>query len=161
MSQVITVKGNLQINVRWANVGDAAKIARLELNSSRFENRKTPLMYTFPQFTELWESRLNDDVSYKTILAAGPTGIYGFLTFKEKIESGKILALYIDPLYMRHGIGTVLLSIAEQMIRSRGGKLMQVEVEVLNNSAIAFYKSLHFAKVRVELEHLIVMQKEL
>lgn len=86
--------------------------------------------------------------------------LYGFLTFKNEIESGKILALYIDPLYMRLGIGKLLLQTAEQMVRMKGGSSIEVDVEVLNKGAISFYTSLQFAKVSVKLDHLIVMRKE-
>ena len=39
MSSSVTLKGGLNVKVRWAKVEDAARIARLELNSSVYENR--------------------------------------------------------------------------------------------------------------------------
>ena len=140
-NNTVFVKGNLKVHIRWANVTDASNIARLELNASHYENRKEPFTFTHPQFTALWENRLSDE-NYRTI------------------ESGKILALYIDPLYMRLGIGKLLLQTAEQMVRIKGGSSIEVDVEVLNKRAISFYTSLQFAKVSVKLDHLIVMRKE-
>ncbi|MGN1281540.1 MAG: GNAT family N-acetyltransferase [Succinivibrio sp.] len=159
-SNTVVLKGNLKVRIRWAQHDDASDIARLELDSSRFENRAVPFMFTHQQFTSLWENRLSEQ-NYKTVLACGAKSLYGFITFKDKIESGKILALYIDPLYMRHGIGRMLLQTAEQMVRLKGGCSLEVDVEVLNNGAIEFYRSLHFKKVSVKLDHLIVMRKEL
>ena len=161
MSSSVTLKGGLNVKVRWAKVEDAARIARLELNSSVYENRSVPFNYTHPQFTKLWEQRLSQENEYKTVIATGPTRIYGFITFKSRIEDGYILALYIDPLYMRHGIGTLLMKTAEQMVLMSGGKKLKVDVEMLNNGAMTFYRSLHFSKVSVKLEHLIEMEKEL
>ena len=74
---------------------------------------------------------------------------------------GKILALYVDPIFMRHGVGKLLLSTAIEMVELKGGRQIEVEVEVLNNGAITFYESLLFHKVSVKLEHLFVMKKEL
>lgn len=159
-SNCVVLKGNLKVQVRWARTEDASKIARLELDSSRFENRAVPFMFSHQQFTSLWEHRL-DVENYKTVLACGAKTLYGFITFKDKIESGRILALYIDPHYMRHGIGRLLLQTAEEMVRIKGGESLEVDVEVLNNGAIEFYRSLHFKKVSVKLDHLIVMRKEL
>lgn len=158
-NNTVFVKGNLKVYIRWANVTDASNIARLELNASHYENRKEPFTFTHPQFTALWENRLSDE-NYRTVLACGAKNLYGFLTFKNEIESGKILALYIDPLYMRLGIGKLLLQTAEQMVRIKGGSSIEVDVEVLNKRAISFYTSLQFAKVSVKLDHLIVMRKE-
>ena len=42
MTTPITVKDNLQVKVRWATPEDASAIARVELSSSRFENRAHP-----------------------------------------------------------------------------------------------------------------------
>lgn len=158
-NNTVFVKGNLKVHIRWANVTDASNIARLELNASHYENRREPFTFTHPQFTALWENRLSDE-NYRTVLACGVKNLYGFLTFKNEIESGKILALYIDPLYMRLGIGKLLLQTAEQMVRIKGGSSIEVDVEVLNKRAISFYTSLQFAKVSVKLDHLIVMRKE-
>ena len=115
---------------------------------------------THPQFTKLWKDRLKSDL-FKTILVYEAKAICGFLTFKEAIEDGKILALYVDPIFMRHGVGKLLLSTAIEMVELKGGKQIEVEVEVLNNGAITFYESLLFHKVSVKLEHLFVMKKEL
>ena len=62
---------------------------------------------------------------------------------------------------MRHGVGKLLLSTAIEMVELKGGRQIEVEVEVLNNGAITFYESLLFHKVSVKLEHLFVMKKEL
>ena len=160
MTTPITVKDNLQVKVRWATPEDASAIARVELSSSRFENRAHPFTFTHPQFTSLWVNRLKEG-NYKTVLAFGAKTLYGFITFKDEIELGKILALYIDPLYMRHGIGKVLIQTAEQMVKMKGGVHIEVDVEVLNKGAISFYESLHFSHVSVKLGHLIVMRKEI
>ena len=95
------------------------------------------------------------------MLACGAKSVYGFLTFKNEIKLGQILALYIDPLYMKHGIGTVLMQTAEHMVRQKGGNAMMVDVEVLNDGGIAFYEKLGFVKTVRKLDHLIVMKKEI
>lgn len=156
----IYVKNNVALTLRWAQVTDADNIARLELSSAHFEHRAHPFTFTHPQFAKLWETRIKGD-ELKTMLACGAKSIYGFLTFKNDIKFGQILALYIDPLYMHYGIGTVLMQTAEHMVKQQGGRSMQVDVEVLNEGGIAFYEKLGFVKTVMKLDHLIVMKKEI
>ena len=161
MSDLVCLKSKLKVGIRWAVVTDASAIAKLELQSAVYENRAHPFTFTHSQFTYIWVDRLKS-LEYKTILAYDDHNeILGFLTFKGLIEQGKILALYIAPKYMRKGVGKLLLSTACQMVGIKGGNSIEVEVEVLNNGAIAFYNSLLFNKVSVKLGHLIVMKKEL
>jgi ribosomal protein S18 acetylase RimI-like enzyme len=160
VSEEIVLENNLHIKVRWAVERDASNIARLELSSSQFENRAKPFTFTHPQFTELWVKRIKEN-NYKTMLACGAKELYGFLTFKNEIQLGHVLALYISPRYMRSGVGSTLLSIAEHMVTMKGGHTLEVDVEMQNNGAIAFYESLHFKKISVKSDHLIVMRKEI
>ena len=160
MADKIFVKNNVSFSLRWAKVTDADTIARLELSSAHFEHRAHPFTVTHPQFSKLWENRIKGN-ELKTMLACGAKSVYGFLTFKNEIKLGQILALYIDPLYMKHGIGTVLMQTAEHMVRQKGGNAMMVDVEVLNDGGIAFYEKLGFVKTVRKLDHLIVMKKEI
>lgn len=146
--------------VRWAELKDAHLIASLELRSAEYENRAQPFTLTESQFTSLWMDRLKSD-EFKTMIAYGAKCVYGFLTFKKDIRLGKVLALYVDPPFMRLGVGKVLLETAFEMVKLKGGRFIEVDVERLNNGAITFYESLLFKKVSVKLDHLIVMRKEI
>jgi ribosomal protein S18 acetylase RimI-like enzyme len=156
----LTLKNNETVTLRWAEPADAGAIVKLELESALYENRAEPITISEFEFTKYWEERLKGD-NYKTVLVCGANRIYGFLTFVNEIKLGKVLALYIDPSYMRLGIGSNLMRIAEQMVSLKGGKTIEVEVETKNRGGLIFYENLGLKRVGYINDHLIKMVKEL
>ncbi|MBQ3883567.1 N-acetyltransferase [Succinivibrio sp.] len=156
----LTLKNKEKVTIRWAEIKDARTIVRLELESALYENRAEPITISEAEFTKYWEERLSGD-NYKTLLVCGANRLYGFLTFVNEIKLGQVLALYIDPAYMRLGIGSNLMRIAEQMVILKGGKSIEVEVETQNKGGLVFYENLGLKRVGYVNDHLIKMVKEL
>ena len=50
----------------------------------------------------------------------------------------------VDPAYRGHGIGTKLLSYAEQLVKNSGGGKLALNVEIEKDAAIRLYKRLGF-----------------
>ncbi|WP_202108170.1 GNAT family N-acetyltransferase [Succinivibrio dextrinosolvens] len=156
----ITLKNKDVVTLRWAEVKDAAAIVKLELESAKYENRAEPINLPPEEFTKYWEERLNGE-NYKTVLVCGANKLYGFLTFVNEIKLGQILALYIEPEYMRLGIGSNLMKIAEQMVLLKGGHSIEVDVETKNSGGLIFYENLGLKRIGYINDHLIKMKKEL
>lgn len=156
----ITLKNKDTVKLRWAEVKDAAAIVKLELESAEYENRAEPINLPPGEFTKFWEERLNGE-NYKTVLVCGANKIYGFLTFVNEIKLGQILALYIAPEYMRLGMGSNLMKIAEQMVLLKGGHSIEVDVETKNSGGLIFYENLGLKRIGYINDHLIKMKKEL
>ena len=156
----ITLKNKDTVTLRWAEVKDAAAIVKLELESAEYENRAEPINLPPEEFTKYWEERLNGE-NYKTVLVCGANKLYGFLTFVNEIKLGQILALYIAPEYMRLGIGSNLMKIAEQMVLLKGGHSIEVDVETKKSGGLIFYENLGLKRIGYINDHLIKMKKEL
>lgn len=156
----ITLKNKDVVTLRWAEVKDAAAIVKLELESAVYENRAEPINLPPDEFTRYWEERLNGE-NYKTVLVCGANKLYGFLTFVNEIKLGQILALYIAPEYMRLGIGSNLMKVAEQMVLLKGGHSIEVDVETKNSGGLIFYENLGLKRIGYINDHLIKMKKEL
>ncbi len=146
--------------LRWARVDDAQNIAVLELASAEYENRQMPLLFSAEDFTDIWVERIRSG-QYQTLVCEKDGVLLGFLAFYHQLKRGEICCLYISPKYFRQGVGKKLMRAATLLVRKAHGKKLQVEVEVLNYGAQAFYRSLHFRSQSVKLTHLIVMIKEL
>ncbi len=145
--------------VRWATVDDAHDIAVMELESAKYENREEPIVISPEDFTKYWQWRLSSN-DCPTIVARGEKLLMGFLSFEKTIRDGFIMALYINPVYMRLGVGTVLLGTAENLVRHEQGKGLYVDVEIRNLRGIKFYEKLGFVVDGMKSYHLIKMHKE-
>lgn len=152
------------LSLRWARLEDSAAIAMLEYRSCAYEKRQTPISLGPGEICALWRKRLAHDGN-STILACvedqGRERIAGFLAFQGEIRDGRVHALYIEPAYMRRGIGRFLLDTAGHIVRMQGGDELEIHVEMLNHGAQAFYRTLHFCASGVRSGHLIIMTKEI
>lgn len=146
--------------VRWANPSDCSLIASLELDSSRYEKRFSPIDLSLSEFSAIWKNRLISG-EYMAILAFSDDKLSGFLSFRGQIREGFIAALYVEPSFFRMKVGTLLINVAENMVRRQKGNVLRAEVQEHNDGALRFYRSLHFEQTPVKLAHMIVMEKEL
>ncbi len=160
MNLTVTLSDNQKAYLRWAEVGDARAIARLELDSGEYENRAFPFDLSEDQFTAVWQERLSGS-DYPSMVICGANKLCGFLTFENEIQLGHVMALYIAPEYMRKGVGSILFDTALNLIRLKGGHYVKVDVEKENAVGQAFYRSFGLKKVCDINDHLILMRKEL
>jgi ribosomal-protein-alanine N-acetyltransferase len=73
--------------------------------------------------------------------ARGISGILGFVVATLNASgSGHIITIDVIQEARRCGVGSALLSTAEEQLRARGGSHVRLETAVNNASALAFYK---------------------
>lgn len=148
--------------LRWAQLPDAKPLAELEWRSAVYEQRRRPVCRNVQQLIEVWHERIRQK-THSVMLAYLPEELtlVGMLSFAGSIVAGEINALYIEPEYLRQGVGTLLMRTAEQLTVLHGGKRLLVGVEPRNEGGFEFYKALGFIVDGVEPSGLTVMHKEI
>ncbi|MEM1642963.1 MAG: ribosomal protein S18-alanine N-acetyltransferase [Desulfurococcaceae archaeon] len=66
--------------------------------------------------------------------------IIGLIELRRREVLGHVISIAVHPLYRGLGIGSKLLKALEEKLASRGALRIFLEVDVLNKSAIGFYK---------------------
>ncbi|MCD6248665.1 MAG: ribosomal protein S18-alanine N-acetyltransferase [Hadesarchaea archaeon] len=61
-------------------------------------------------------------------------------------RTGHILAIGVDPLYRRRGIGSMLMTSALNRLREKGAREVRLEVRASNRAAQKFYLKLGFVQ---------------
>jgi ribosomal-protein-alanine N-acetyltransferase len=88
------------------------------------------------------------DKTAETIVAESEGHIAGFVLGRRPSRSdGHVITLDVAASVRRHGLGRQLLTELERRFRAAGGTRAQLEVAVVNTTAIAFYESLGYRKV--------------
>jgi ribosomal protein S18 acetylase RimI-like enzyme len=94
-----------------------------------------------------------------TLLVARDDGVVGFVifereagSFEQDVARGIITNLYVRPERRGEGIGSALLSAAEDTLRERGIDAVALEVMADNKAARRFYRRAGYRAHRVELE---------
>jgi ribosomal protein S18 acetylase RimI-like enzyme len=85
--------------------------------------------------------------------------ITGFVTFtvevtefEQDVTRGIVENLYVTPEYRDEGVGSELLTAAEEDLRERGVDVISLEAMADNESARAFYRSRGYRPHRIEME---------
>jgi GNAT superfamily N-acetyltransferase len=76
---------------------------------------------------------MHDVISTKT-LWVGYTG--NVVTGWVGVEGQRVIGLYVDPMYARRGIGSLLLAFAEDQLLRRGAQIVELET---SQNAEGFY----------------------
>lgn len=71
-----------------------------------------------------------------------------FILITKKRNNANIATIDVHPDYRRKGLGTALLSFAEQFLADSGLKSFTLQVEIDNDSAIAMYKKSGFSIIK-------------
>ncbi|MEF8906630.1 MAG: GNAT family N-acetyltransferase [Haloarculaceae archaeon] len=94
-----------------------------------------------------------------TLLVAREDGVVGFVTverergtFAQDDTRGVVTNLYVCPEYRGEGVGSALLSAAEDRLRELGVDTVALEVMADNEAARRFYRRAGYEPHRVELE---------
>jgi ribosomal protein S18 acetylase RimI-like enzyme len=92
-------------------------------------------------FTLVAEERASDEVSGPAPENSNASRIVGFLVGERTLRGrGHIITIDVRDKARRHGIGSVLLSSAEEQFRSRQCPAIRLETAVDNVAALSFYK---------------------
>ena len=171
--------------IRLACVNDCSAIAKLELASSQFERRLTPINFTFDELRSLWRKRINSGEFYVLVAEGQVAGgdkaalvgqsasqaaaltplrsqMLGFVGLKAPLgQDGFIQAIYIAPSCYRQGLGGALLKAAEKILRQRGCGRVTLYVEPFNRMGHSFYRKMGFYRLNRKHHHLDILVKEL
>ena len=171
--------------IRLACVNDCSAIAKLELVSSQFERRLTPINFTFDELRSLWRKRINSGEFYVLVAEGQVAGgdkaalvgqsasqaaaltplrsqMLGFVGLKAPLgQDGFIQAIYIAPSCYRQGLGGALLKAAEKILRQRGCGRVTLYVEPFNRMGQCFYRKAGFYATKQKYRHLDILVKEL
>jgi|SRR5579872_436004 len=119
----------------WSNEGDRA------------------LLTEHPEFLELTDTAVQEG---RTWIAEAEGRVVGFVTLRETPSAAEVEDLFVDPGFMRRGVGRVLIETIASVAAERGWP--QIEVDA-NPHAQEFYARTGFAESgRVQLEHGIAMR---
>jgi ribosomal protein S18 acetylase RimI-like enzyme len=73
-------------------------------------------------------------------------------TFEQSATRGLVQNIFVDPAYRREGVGSRLLSAAEDALEADGADVVGLEVMADNDDARAFYRDHGYDPHRVTLE---------
>jgi diamine N-acetyltransferase len=152
----------MDISIRKAAVEDLESI--LKLNKALFDyeekfNSEYNLGWTYSEKGQnYFRKRIKDDSSIVLVAETG-NRIVGYLlifidthSIRKTNPIAEVENMFIDREYRKHGIGTELMKEAIKLIKEKGIKRIDVEVEAQNFEAIKFYKSIGFEDFEITLE---------
>jgi [ribosomal protein S18]-alanine N-acetyltransferase len=95
------------------------------------------------------------------------SAILGFIVAESSRQFGHIISIDVLPAARRAGIGSKLLAIAEDRLRSTGCRAVMLETAVDNTAALSFYKRLQYDVIKAVPRYYsngtdaLLLQKEL
>jgi len=109
--------------------------------------------------TAIQESLAKSLAADQVLVARTAGDIVGFVTFdiehvryEQDVTRGIVQNLYVDPERRRDGIGSALLSAAEERLWGHGVDVVALEAMADNEAARQFYRDRGYVTHRVELE---------
>ena len=109
--------------------------------SSLANEADRPILLRHPDALELASPSAGDRVRVVTV----DDHIAGFATVRDLGDALELVDLFVDPSWMRHGIGRALVGDAASYARERGRARLEVTA---NPHALAFYKQEGFVAIR-------------
>jgi len=97
------------------------------------------VLLAHPEVLELQDQAVREG---RTRAAVAEGGIVGFASWLDAGEAVEVEDLFVDPDWMRHGIGRALMKDLIAIARGRGAGLVEVTA---NHHALAFYGKVGFA----------------
>jgi GNAT superfamily N-acetyltransferase len=140
----LTVNG---VTIRTATVEDLPALREIFRRASWSNEDDRPLLNLHPEFLELSDVAVKES---RTRVAVDGQPV-GFASILRKGNAVELEDLFVDPDWMRRGIGRAL--VADVVTGARQHAVITVEVEA-NKHALDFYEAVGFLPVReVTLEH--------
>ena len=126
--------------VRMAELADAAVVARLLDDFNREYHTPTPGVDVLT--TRLRQLLPQGDVT--ALLVGDPAVAVGLLTLRPNVwyagPVGLLDELYVRPGLRGRGMGSALLETAEQVVRDKGGEVLEINVDGYDEAARRFYE---------------------
>ncbi len=137
------------IQMRLARVGEEAALEALQLRSSLVWEEYREQLLAHPDAIELPTSFITDErVRIADVEGADPgVATAGFsVVLPVETTVHELDGLFVDPAWMRQGIGRVLIADAASIARAAGATTLQVTA---NPRALPFYRAVGFVQTGI------------
>lgn len=155
-----------ELTMEIANEQDAVRIAEIAYQVAKIHDESAPEYFKpvsqAEQFKNIQEMLMDKNITVFKAVKKGK--ICGFL-FLEMVHRqsrglmfsklGNILNLGVDEKCRDKGIGTALLSYAEQYVRACGGEALDLSVFAFNTKAIKLYERLGYKIIDVSMRKIL------
>jgi len=128
----------MQVDIRPAVLADLPSLRDIHRRSSLSNPGDRPHLLAHPEVLHLTEDAARDG---RTCVAAVDDGVVGFATIEESAGGLELIDLFVDPEWMRLGVGRRLVDAVTSEARRRGVRRIEVTG---NTHALAFYQRVGF-----------------
>jgi GNAT superfamily N-acetyltransferase len=136
------------LRIRLAILEDVPALQDVYRRSSWSNEGDRALLIEHPEFLEFSDAAVRESRTWVAVIC---DQVVGFVTLLATASAAEIEDLFVDPVFMRRGIGRALIETMVSVAANRGWG--QIEVDA-NPHAQRFYEQAGFVTVgRVQLEH--------
>ena len=147
------------VTVESANSLDADGIADLWVELAEDQRQHGSSLLPEANRTRVHETMLKHVVTNTALVARLEDDVIGFVTFgqeserfRQDVTRGIVHNIYVQKDHRGKGIGTVLLSTAEETLVDRGVDTLSLQAMAANDAAREFYRRHGYEPHRVEFE---------
>jgi ribosomal protein S18 acetylase RimI-like enzyme len=133
----------VEIVIRDARPADRARVEHIFRRASLSNERDRDLLLNRPDALVLSDLALGEG---RMRVAVDGDTVVGFSSCAISTEGAELEDLFVDPDWMRRGIGTALVLDASEQLRARGIEVLDVTA---NPHAMHFYEHLGFAPLGI------------
>jgi len=136
------------VEIRTAVESDLPRLRAVFRDSSWSNEGNRELLVEHPEFLELSADAVREG---RTRAAAINGNIVGFASVADATGRLELEDLFVDPAFMRQGVGRALIRDVAEQARRRGVRRVEVDA---NDHALRFYEEVGFVALeRVALDH--------
>ena len=147
------------VAVEFANSLDADDVADLWVELAEDQRQHGSNLLPEANRTRVHETILKHVVTNTALVARRGDDVVGFVTFgpeserfRQDVTRGIVHNIYVQEGYRGEGIGTALLSTAEETLVDRGVDTLSLQAMAANEAARSFYRRHGYEPHRVEFE---------
>ncbi len=147
------------VEIEPADTDDVDALADLWVELAVDQRRHGSHLRSTENRSRIRETIVQHVVTETALVARRPGSITGFVTFglerghfRQDVTRGIIYNIYVRDSARGEGIGSALLSAAEDSIEARGADVIALESMAENDSAQEFYRRHGYTPHRIELE---------
>lgn len=147
------------VTVALAETADAEAIADLWVDLAADQRQHGSHLLPEPNRTRVGETMLKHVVSDTAFVAHRDGAVVGFVTFgqeseryRQDVTRGVVHNIYVEAGHRGEGIGSGLLSAAEEALIERGVDTLGLQAMAVNDAARSFYRRHDYELHRVEFE---------
>jgi GNAT superfamily N-acetyltransferase len=127
------------VQIREADLGDMGAIQDIYTRASLSNDGDRPQLEANPDALVFSDESVRQGRTQ--VAQFVDSAVVGFVTTEVREESVELIDLFVDPAWMRHGIGRQLIRVAASTARLQGWTVITV---IANGHAMEFYESVGF-----------------